>query len=96
MTERTIIGAVTCTDCGRKVELRVNKAGRAYWRCDGVLADDACNTSHTYGPGPSKQAIARAQEPAPQPVAAKPKPAAPRPQPPAAPAVATKKDGWTW
>lgn len=108
MSEKTIAGQVKCQDCGRSVELRINKGGRAYYRCDGAIAEEACNASHTYGPGPSKKVLAAAKAPVP----VSPPPAfkaqsvsvktpntpgmtqlLPPPPPPPAP---EQKDPWKW
>lgn len=108
MSEKIIAGEVKCQDCGRSVELRVNKGGRAYYRCDGAIAEEACNASHTYGPGQSKKVLAAANAQAPAPAkpppvskpATPPKPKAPpaptSPPPPAMPDTPQKKDAWTW
>jgi len=47
---REVLGITKCHDCGAEVEVRVDKGGMLYYRCDTSVDAKGCNGWHRYGP----------------------------------------------
>ncbi len=57
--EKPVLGQATCAGCEATVEVREDKAGKAYYFCDGRADERACGTRVTFGHRPTKQFNAR-------------------------------------
>lgn len=64
---REVLGFAKCHDCAAKVEVRVDKGGMLYYRCDTSVDAKGCNGWHRYGPRLMREMKAKVAAEAPAP-----------------------------
>lgn len=64
---REVLGFTECHDCAAKVEVRIDKGGMLYYRCDTSVDAKGCNGWHRYGPRLVREMRAKAAADVPAP-----------------------------